>query len=566
MVEDDDKYAENEEDLSQVRSIIKHLNEDKPSKERTREVVVRADGTKVIRVTKKRRVMLTSADVRRRNRRQFLLVLAAAAVLLVACGAYLLFRMTVMSSSSYLEEKRLAMQQAWGATMLELDGPGVNGTSFSLNSVVAEFPEGNMLKRVELEGISSKLDIMSFLSGRLESEKAEIASARIVLRDGARMQVPLQSGPDMWRFRRMDCKNFSIGFENDEQGPFQLKSTQAYMYYPGASHSSCVVMLRGGALDLTGWKTVHISDGKAHLSSRGVTDFAVSGTTDVQTDDVEQRHSTISFAGKAENGVSLAGPYAVESDNMSLADFSEGRFANMLTARTVSVSHGKLSGKATVMLSEGGAQPRFNGEFHIKDACLSSFPAMMSICEHIEPSRRRMYNPITIHRGRVVLTHSDAGYVLEIPEGGLEERDLATLSGKLEINPENELSGELRYGVPLVLARMEYPDGSPDPIFRESGEWAILTTRLKGIGNRPEDDMAEIETRAAQERKNRPERIPFDHLDVNRLLREYSGESTPQTDHAGDKDAPEPPPFIRSSDLENPFNGLEDPYSPSVPF
>ena len=54
MVEDDDKYAENEEDLSQVRSIIKHLNEDKPSKERTREVVVRADGTKVIRVTKKR--------------------------------------------------------------------------------------------------------------------------------------------------------------------------------------------------------------------------------------------------------------------------------------------------------------------------------------------------------------------------------------------------------------------------------------------------------------------------------------------------------------------------------
>ena len=68
MVDNDDKYADDEEDLTQVRSIIKQLNEEKPSQEREREVITRADGTKMVRVTKKRRVMLTSADKRRRNR------------------------------------------------------------------------------------------------------------------------------------------------------------------------------------------------------------------------------------------------------------------------------------------------------------------------------------------------------------------------------------------------------------------------------------------------------------------------------------------------------------------
>ena len=42
MTEKEDKYAGNDEDMTQVRSIIKRLSEDKPSHERGREVVVRA--------------------------------------------------------------------------------------------------------------------------------------------------------------------------------------------------------------------------------------------------------------------------------------------------------------------------------------------------------------------------------------------------------------------------------------------------------------------------------------------------------------------------------------------
>jgi hypothetical protein len=77
------------------------------------------------------------------------------------------------------------------------------------------------------------------------------------------------------------------------------------------------------------------------------------------------------------------------------------------------------------------------------------------------------------------------------------------------------------YGVPMMLARVEYPDGQPDPIFQPNGEWAVLRTCLSGNGSVPADDMAEVEARAEMARRNRPARIPFDQLDVNRLSEQF---------------------------------------------
>ena len=67
MSDKDDKYADDETDgRSQVRNILSKLAEEHPSKEKKREVVVREDGTKVVRVTKKRRVMISAEEKKRR--------------------------------------------------------------------------------------------------------------------------------------------------------------------------------------------------------------------------------------------------------------------------------------------------------------------------------------------------------------------------------------------------------------------------------------------------------------------------------------------------------------------
>lgn len=575
MVANDDKYEDDRENLTQVRSIIKHLNEDKPSQERAREVVVRADGSKVVRVRKKRKVMLTSADKRRKARRQALLFLGAIMVCVLLAAGFLSFRMATMSSSSYMEQKRTELQQLWGATSVQFEGAGLDGPSLSLNNVVAEFPESSMLQRVELSGVQASLEIMSFASGRLTGNGLSIERAHLVLRNGRTLEMPLQQGADLWRFSRVDCKDFSVVYADAEQAPVSLKNANAYMYYPSRDHASCVVMLRGGSLDIKGWKTLRIAEGKAHLSAKGVEDFSLSGTTDAVSDETEQRRTSLSMAGKIAQGAAMVGPFAVEAENMTLADFTDGRVEEFLSARTAAVSHGKLDGRFTVSFAESGA-PLFSGELHLRNIYLSSFPALMAITEHIEHGKRRLYNPIMLNRGYVRLSHKDSALVVEAPEGALVERDLATLRGRMVLNSANELSGELHYGIPKVLARVEYPDGMPDPIFQQQGEWAVLSTNLRGHGNMPGDDMAEVEARASIARRSRPARIPFDQLDVNRMV-----EQLPQSADSAQPAQPAQPslperdnhPIQATSPLyspldspSNPFEIEEDPFAPSSPF
>lgn len=566
MVDKDDSYNDEEENLTQVRGIIKQLNEDKPSQERRREVVVRADGSKVIRVTRKKRVMLTAADKGRRSRRCFFLVLVSLFLVAVLAAGFLFYRMSSMSSSAYMASCQSALQSAWGATSVQMEGAGVEGTTLRLNTVVAEFPESSMLERVELSGVEAELDILSFIDGVIKGEALSMERALLVLRSGTRMEMPAFQGRELWRFRRVDCKDLTVQFAGEEPGCVALRNTHAYMYYPDKARSSSIVMLEQGTLDIKGWKSVRIREGKAHVTNSGIDDFSFSGTTDDASTAVEQRRTSIAFAGKIAHGAGFAGPYAVETDNMSLADFTGGRFEEFFTARTVAVTHGKLTGKSTIELS--GPSPVFQGEFHLKDICLSSFPALMAITEHIEPSKRRRYNPLSLHRGWVVLRQEADTLSLELPRGAMQERDLVELKGVISLNAGNEMSGELSYGIPLPLARVEYPDGHPDPIFSQQAEWAVLSTKLRGRGNMPGDDMSEVEARAAAERRSRPERIPFNQLDVNKLTEQLlapqssgGGLSSPLDSPAQTPDAP-----LRTLDESNPFETKEDPFAPAVPF
>ena len=562
MVDKEDKYKDEEEELTQVRSIIKHLNEENPSRESSREVVVRADGSKVVRVRKKRRVMLSARDVQRRGRKRMVQGSLILLFMLAALVFVLFYRMSVMSSSAYLADSQVELQQRWGAESIRVEGAGLEGTKLHLEILEAKFPESCMIERVELFGVSADVELSSFFVNRLKGDELKVERALLVLRHGASMQMPKQQGESMWRFRRVNCNSLTVQFQNEKEGPLQIRNAQAYMYYPHANQFTNVVMLSSGVLDIKGWKAVNITESKVMLSADGIEDFSLKGTTDSASDVPEQRRTRISFAGRIAPGASFAGPYSVESDNMSLADFTKGRFEEFLTARTSAQSQGKISDKATITLAVEQEEPTFNGEFHLRNICLSAFPALQAITEHIEPARRRLYNPLTMQRGYVVLREQDGELSLEIPAAGMEERDLASLKGKIVLNPANELTGELHYGIPMLLARAEYPDGRPDPIFQQHGDWAILQTRVSGVGTLPADDMAEVEARAAIARRERPARIPFHELNLDKLTEQLkAGKELEIFDTpAGDGRGQQKP------SSSNPFEMEEDPFAPTTPF
>lgn len=526
MGNQDDKYQEGDEQKTQIRSIINQLNEEKPSKEKSREVVVREDGTKVIRVTKKRRVVVSEREKNRRSRRTFVMGILVAFLALLGLAAFFGFRMSVMSGEAYLQESVAALKEAWGAKDIRVNGKGVSGGVFHLNSLVAEFPEGSLIEYVELTDIEAELDSLSYFNKSLIADKMSIARAEIRLnKDARKLEIQRFNGANLWNLRRVECADFSIRMgESAQDSPLVLSGAQAYLYHPRSNDdSACVLSLDGGTLQLGVWKTIYVKEGKLNITPDAIEEIKLTGSINRPTESEETSRTELTIFGRLKTGEALNTPLSFDSDNMQLADFTDGRLEYILSAHTQSVPQGKV--RATIALPMEAGMPEFNGEFALRNISLSGLPAQTLITEHIAPSKRRLYLPPRISRGFARLSHQDGGVTVELPDGGAVERDLLILKGKITVSAANELSGTIAYALPVLLTRVEYPDGISDPLFRENGDQAWLTTELSGMANVPTDNSAELDRAAEGARSKRPERIPFAQIDLDRMAEEAQKES-----------------------------------------
>jgi hypothetical protein len=120
-------------------------------------------------------------------------------------------------------------------------------------------------------------------------------------------------------------------------------------------------------------------------------------------------------------------------------------------------------------------------------------PALIAMLEHIEPVKRKAYRPLKIEQGRVNLEHKDGTMSLSFESDTFRQLDVVSLSGKISVSPENEISGTLDYGIPGMLTRVEYPDGQADPLFRDEGALAWVSTTLSGHSGGPTDNIEELE-------------------------------------------------------------------------
>ncbi len=506
-----------EENSSQVRSIIRQLNEERPSQEKHREVVVRPDGTKAVRVTKKRKVMVTKEEHRRRGRRAFMAFLFTCLLALGVLIAFFAFRMSTMSGETYLAQRSQELAELWGAKEVRCTGAVIDGFKFRISNIVADFPEDSLLKRVELSELEAELDMGTFFNGKLIGDEMSISRAHIHLNPAVKeLRLPQLQGETPWRFARISCPEFSISYAPEGAKAWAIEHSSAYMYHPSESSTMTVVTLDGGTMKMRGWKDIHIETGKVQFSQLAIEEFSISGTTDHSNSTTESSRTSLVLSGSLADGAALAGPYSMVADNMNMTEFTEGRYNSFLSARTVRPPLHSGAPSTHILLPLEQSAPKFSGTFHLKEVIFSGFPAQQLMLEHIEPIKRKRYMPPQILMATANLSHEGETMVLSFDESDMVERDVITLRGSIRVNDVNELSGTLDYGLPSLLTRTEYRDGKADPIFREKGQTAWLATKLSGLASRPEDDSRETDARAEEERAQR-ERIPFENIDLEQL-------------------------------------------------
>lgn len=545
MSKQNDMYTREGDDDSQVRNIIRRLNEDRPATEKSREVVVRADGTKAIRVTKKRKTMMTNAERNRRSRRTFVMLLLVG---LLICGGFVgffMFRMTSMNGSGYLTEQEQRLAQAWGATQVRCSGSNIDGMELSVASIVAEFPEDAFLQRVELSDVKATLSASTFLSGNIKADELSIGRANIQLAPAAReLKMPRQQGADLWRIKRIVCADLNVSFGGAEtESPVVLRQAPAYMY---GSSSTRVVMLNGGLLMMRGWKPVSLTEGKMRFTPTSIEDITLRGTTDPTRKKADGRPEiTVMLAGTIEGGAPLAGPLMLDSEGVNFADFTGGSFVHFFSASTQAVAKGKHKAMANITLPLDTPAPRFSGVFHVQDVRFTTLPAMMVMTEHIDPKYRKRYLPPTISAGVVTLSQTEGNTTMVIAENDMVERDLLSVRANVTVDDTNQLSGTVDYGMPALLTRVEYPDGLSDPIFREDAHYAWLCTQVSGPANHPTDNAEKLDVEAEPQRRLRPARTPFDQIDVEKLSQRVNAaelqSAQPETPQTQPQEQPKEP-------------------------
>lgn len=557
MSKHNDKYTIDGDDESQVRNIIRRLNEDRPAQEKSREVVVRADGSKAIRVTKKRKMMMTNEERNRRSRRSFVMILLVGFLVCAAFVAFFMYRMTSMTGSAYLSEQEAALAQAWGATQVRCAGSSIDGLELSIASVVADFPEDAFLQRVELTDVKATLAASTFLSGRIKADELSIRRASVMLSPTVRhLKMPRQNGDDLWNIKRVECADLNVSFGGqDAEAPISLRQAPAYMY---GSTGARVVMLNGGLLMMRGWKPVSLTEGKMRFTPTSIEDISLRGTTDPTRKKADGRpDSMVHISGTIAGDSALDAPLMLDADNMNFADFTNGAFAHFFTAQTEAIGKGSQKPLAFIALPMETTAPRFSGVFHVKDVRMTSFPAMMIFTEHIDPKYRKRYLPPMISHGAVTLSEADGGITMAIAENDMVERDLLSLRARVTVDAANQLTGTIDYGLPAILTRVEYPDGLSDPMFREDGRYAWFCTQVSGPANQPTDNAEQLDVAAEGPRKLRPARTPFDVIDVERISQRVSAANAEQQPQS----QPEPPPA--PAQQLNPFGS--DAHTPQPP-
>ena len=554
----DDKYTREGDENSQVRNIINQLNVDNASRERSREVVTRPDGTKVVRVTKKRRVLVSEKEKNRRSRKNFLITLLTVFVLACGFAAYVVYRAAVMCSADYLAEKQQDICKAWGATSVVMQGTTMEGTTLKVATLVAEFPDSSNIERIELKGITAPLSIKSFVSGIFSSEDVNIQVADIRLRSDVKaLNIPQWQGEgEIWKFSGVHCSKLSCSIGSPESSPVLIREAEAHIYPVPGDENAHKISLRNGKFRMKRFeknpmadnaelklieasfdvypdevKWVRIACQHSKRVVQGAENSAVQES--VIADGVAYRAEALSvsnlvFTAEFKNGDSIYGPYKVEAQSIPLSFFTGALFERVLTANV-------YTGQADTqpLTCVFGAASPFSGNVglrHVEFACaaLPALPAV--IAHHMQYANGYKKDTVLITNGRAVIHATENDMTLEIPHGAMiENGDLSIgLCGKLAValpggynrDLPDTLLGEIEYSLPRTLVDWEYlaEDGSRviDPIFSEderASGCCKVVTQVTGTPNRTTDNLASLVAQTQEIRasyKRNPVPVDFD--------------------------------------------------------
>jgi hypothetical protein len=451
------------------------------------EWVTRADGTRAVRVRKhKRRTEQPKRENAKRFRRIRIIQVTAAIVCLLLIGLCTVGSFVYSNTAAYRKFITNTISQYLGATVAIKDFR-VNPASANAESIELAWPDGNVLKSIQLNGLSAKISPFSLFGAALNGEEVFAREGTLCLQAPA-SNSPLLATPDQpgnipVQFNRVTVPKFHIIFGNPTQPALKIIASQASLHLNKTRNETSLRLYRGN-LQFTDWPLFEID--------RAVMEFNGANTEliGLRILDAQPKRGILELAGPIQ-------PFVTETPatlNVKLQNFNFGTllgpdFGELINAiidtrqATSPNSLTFIPGSKTSVELDIAFKSSLSSTVSIK-----GLPFLFSLMRTLND--KWYENPFFAEEttGRI---HRDSAKI-ELRELKLENKSRMTIKGNIAIAADKSLSGTLEIGIPASVAELSQNskiDAILSPL-REGFRW--FTVKIGGTSVHPSDNFAEI--------------------------------------------------------------------------
>lgn len=497
-------------------NIMRQLQEvDSKGVERKREVVIRPDGSKMIRVEKRRRTYDDSARSEKNSglKNKRLLIALCIFILMVSAGLTggYLYRLASFNTEEYSSRLQGELAAAWGAEV-EITGVVMDGRVLKAARIQASFPAESCLAFVCLEGISGEISATALLMGKVKGESLNVNRTVIGVRPGyAKFTLPQTGKALPFVFQRYTGPRFEVGYAHETE-PFALNKNDSPFYLSAEAYIRTTMVgteveyvldLSEQKLKIQGWPLMFMDAGSIILDGQGIRQLTFSGRLDKGA--LSQNPKEVSPC-MITGGFRLGGDFRsrvwnLTGRNFPLEQLIGDGLASILKAR---IGEPQVEEKREMNLSFAlpvGAEqkrPAMKGSSgSVIQATMQRLPVLNLLFHMTERKADHgvTYNSPVFTSGSFFIESDGTDQTISLTQLSLFEQNFLGVDGALYVKG-GELSGQLVFKLPAYMV-----DNSRIPSnARQEGRELVLPVKLSGAVMVPvdqsEEALRELKTRS----------------------------------------------------------------------
>lgn len=464
------------------------------------EQVVRADGSKAIKVRKKkRRSVQPKQELEKKSiKRKIILIAAAVSLLLISVIGF-----TVMlghyNGGRFKTKIKDSIVNLSGANA-ELGNLDVGTSSSKLSKIDLTWNDSHsIIKELKLKDVAADCGVLDFITGGLGGSAVGVkeGTMKLALSDQSAIMNTSSERPFDYPFTLYQCSVFNIDFGNDSTWKFTDGSVS---YRPDKEAGS----LNGQfSLDRGDFIVPHFGEFKVR---NGLMSFGS------QEAEVYLGLESSEFGGQ----VNLDGTtgYAKDSIVDFKAEFRNYNLKGLLESKARRFFHGKIESGEGLFKMKLGDEDSFvmSSDLVMQNVRVSDFPFIDALTEFAGDD---FYSNPTFS-DKCSMTINRTSTVTEYKNLDIKQDGFMHLKGNLSIDSTNAISGVVKVGLPVTVIAGKHGKLLKSVFTEDDGEFIWVSLNLSGDLGEPKDDLQQ-RLNAVQGKTERVQPQPNSQTDEQRF-------------------------------------------------